>query len=227
MAETQGHICLGFTDEPYPKGTHICYLYNDEDERRQILPLFAQQALADGDAFHYVADVPTPDELPRTLAALDLTQAFKGPPEQIAAATVKEGYFPDGSFEPDAMLARLRAAYDQCKVAGLNSARFAGEMTWALRNFPADKLKIDRSFIHEVETVRSAAAVMLAVISFARTLGMRVIAEGVETVGQAQFLRHRGCDEIQGYLVARPLPPEQFIELRRRPEPIPWDAPAS
>lgn len=95
----------------------------------------------------------------------------------------------------------------------------------ALRNFPADKLKIDRSFIHEVETVPSAAAVTLAVISFARTLGMRVIAEGVETVGQAQFLRHHGCDEIQGYLVARPLPPEQFIELLRQPGPIVWDVP--
>ncbi|HEX8786771.1 MAG TPA: MEDS domain-containing protein [Telluria sp.] len=136
MAETPRHSCLGFTDEPYPEGTHICYLYNDEDERRQILPLFAQQALADGESFHYVADVPTPADLPRALAALDLTQAFKGPPEQIAAATVKEGYFPDGSFEPDAMLARLRAAYDQCKEAGLNSARFAGEMTWALRGVP-------------------------------------------------------------------------------------------
>jgi len=95
----------------------------------------------------------------------------------------------------------------------------------ALRNFPADKLKIDRSFIHEVETVPSAAAVTLAVISFARTLGMRVIAEGVETAGQAEFLRHHGCDEIQGYLAARPLPPDRLIELLGRPGPFSWDAP--
>jgi diguanylate cyclase (GGDEF)-like protein len=92
----------------------------------------------------------------------------------------------------------------------------------ALRNFPVDKLKIDRSFIHEIETVPSAAAVVLAVISFARTLGMRVIAEGVETVGQAAFLEHHGCDEIQGYLVARPLPSAQLLERFRQPVQMPW-----
>ena len=92
----------------------------------------------------------------------------------------------------------------------------------ALRNFPVDKLKIDRSFIHEIETVPSAAAVVLAVISFARTLGMRVIAEGVETVGQAAFLEHHGCDEIQGYLVARPLPSVQLLERFRQPVAMPW-----
>jgi diguanylate cyclase (GGDEF)-like protein len=92
----------------------------------------------------------------------------------------------------------------------------------ALRNFPVDKLKIDRSFIHEIESVPSAAAVVLAVISFARTLGMRVIAEGVETVGQADFLYRHGCDEIQGYLVARPLPAEQLQERYRQAEPMPW-----
>jgi diguanylate cyclase (GGDEF)-like protein len=92
----------------------------------------------------------------------------------------------------------------------------------ALRNFPVDKLKIDRSFIHEIETVPSAAAVVLAVISFARTLGMRVIAEGVETVGQAAFLHRHGCDEIQGYLVARPLPADQLQERFRQPAAMPW-----
>jgi EAL domain-containing protein (putative c-di-GMP-specific phosphodiesterase class I) len=91
-----------------------------------------------------------------------------------------------------------------------------------LRNLPADKLKIDRSFIHEIETVPSAAAVVLAVISFARALGMRVIAEGVETAGQAAFLQRHGCDEIQGYLMARPLPSEQLLECFRRPAAMPW-----
>jgi diguanylate cyclase (GGDEF)-like protein len=92
----------------------------------------------------------------------------------------------------------------------------------ALRNFPVDKLKIDRSFIHEIESVPSAAAVVLAVISFARTLGMRVIAEGVETVGQAGFLHRHGCDEIQGYLVARPLPAEQLQQRYEQPVAMPW-----
>jgi EAL domain-containing protein (putative c-di-GMP-specific phosphodiesterase class I) len=84
-----------------------------------------------------------------------------------------------------------------------------------LRNFPADTLKIDRSFVHEIETAPSAAAVVLAVISFARALG--TVAEGVETEGQAAFLQAHGCDQIQGYLVARPLPAEQLLERFRQP----------
>ena len=95
----------------------------------------------------------------------------------------------------------------------------------ALRNFPADKLKIDRSFVHEIETVPSAAAVALAVISFARTLGMRVNAEGVETLGQAQCLKKHGCDELQGFLLARPAPPEQVPALFRQPGLAEWNPP--
>lgn len=86
----------------------------------------------------------------------------------------------------------------------------------ALRNFPCDKLKIDRSFIHEIETASSAAAVTLAVISFAKTLGMRVNAEGVETPGQAHFLKKHGCDEIQGFLLAEPVPADQIQALLRQ-----------
>ena len=96
----------------------------------------------------------------------------------------------------------------------------------ALRNFPADKLKIDRSFVHEIETVPSATAVALAVISFARTLGMRVNAEGVETLGQATCLREHGCDELQGFLLARPMPPDALQALFGQPGLPAWEQPA-
>ncbi len=96
----------------------------------------------------------------------------------------------------------------------------------ALRNFPADKLKIDRSFVHEIETVPSATAVALAVISFARTLGMRVNAEGVETLGQAICLREHGCDELQGFLLARPMPPDALQALFGQPGLPAWEQPA-
>ena len=80
----------------------------------------------------------------------------------------------------------------------------------ALRNFPVDKLKIDRSFVHEIETDQSAAAVALAVISFARTLGMQVNAEGVETPEQLAFLQGLGCHLYQGYLHSRPVALEEL-----------------
>jgi hypothetical protein len=141
MTATERHICLGFTDEPYPEGTHICYLYHSEDERRQILPLYAQQALADGEAFKYVADVPSPADLPCALEALDLARVFAAPSGQADATTTREGYYPDGAFDPDGMIARLRAAWQECRAAGLAGARFAGEMSWALRGVPgADRI---------------------------------------------------------------------------------------
>jgi hypothetical protein len=141
MAAPGRHVCLGFTDEPYPAGTHLCYLYNNEEERRQILPLYAREALLANEAFNYVADVPSRADLPRALARLDLAAAARDCPRQMEAAITAEGYFPTGCFDPDDMLARLRESWVQCQASGLAGARFAGEMTWALRGIPgADRI---------------------------------------------------------------------------------------
>jgi diguanylate cyclase (GGDEF)-like protein len=84
-----------------------------------------------------------------------------------------------------------------------------------LRQFPVGKLKIDRSFIRDVETSPDAAAIATAVISLAKTLNLRVIAEGVETEGQLAFLRSHDCDEIQGYYFSRPLRTNEVPALLR------------
>jgi diguanylate cyclase (GGDEF)-like protein/PAS domain S-box-containing protein len=76
-----------------------------------------------------------------------------------------------------------------------------------LRRFPIDRIKIDQSFTREVESTTDAAAIARAVIHLGQALGLRVLAEGVETEGQLFFLRRNGCHEIQGYLYARPLDP--------------------
>jgi len=141
MSELERHVCLGFTDEPYPAGTHLCYLYNGDEERRQILPLYARQALLAREAFNYVADVPSRAELPQALEELGLTLPVCEGPGQMKAAITEEGYYPTGHFSPDEMLARLREAWTECQSKGLNGARFAGEMTWALRGIPgADRI---------------------------------------------------------------------------------------
>lgn len=75
-----------------------------------------------------------------------------------------------------------------------------------LREHHFDKLKIDRSFVQNIETERESAAVVRAIVAMARELGIRVCVEGVETTGQFATVRDIGCDEIQGYLVARPSP---------------------
>jgi hypothetical protein len=99
MDTARRHICLGFTDELYPEGTHICYLYNSDEERRHILPLFARHAMLENEAFGYLADVRTRAELPRAMSELDLTRALAGKAGQVELSTVEEGYYPEGAFD--------------------------------------------------------------------------------------------------------------------------------
>jgi EAL domain-containing protein (putative c-di-GMP-specific phosphodiesterase class I) len=85
-----------------------------------------------------------------------------------------------------------------------------------LKRYPIDKLKIDQSFIVDVSGGDNAA-IATAIIQLGRALGLRVLAEGVETAEQLEFLRQQGCDEVQGYLCGRPLPAEQFAQAHLKP----------
>ncbi len=82
----------------------------------------------------------------------------------------------------------------------------------ALKRFPVSRLKIDQSFISGLPDDESDAAIASAVISMAQKLKLQVIAEGVETQAQADFLRHAGCDEIQGYWISRPVTADVLCE---------------
>ncbi|MCP4266685.1 MAG: EAL domain-containing protein [Candidatus Brocadiaceae bacterium] len=82
-----------------------------------------------------------------------------------------------------------------------------------LKNLPIDKLKIDRSFVSDVTTNADDATIVKSIISLAHNLNLKVIAEGVETVEQLEFLRTHDCDEIQGYLLGKPEPPEKYKHL--------------
>ncbi len=79
-----------------------------------------------------------------------------------------------------------------------------------LRVFPVDRIKIDRSFVQEVDRDNKSAAVVRAIIGLARELGLKTTAEGIETHSQLRMLQSLGCDEIQGYLVSRPKPLQVF-----------------
>jgi diguanylate cyclase len=80
-----------------------------------------------------------------------------------------------------------------------------------LRRFPVDTLKIDQSFVRDLGRDPHTATIVRAIIAMARSLGLRVVAEGVETAEQQATLKAQGCQLAQGYLLSRPLPMEELV----------------
>ncbi len=85
-----------------------------------------------------------------------------------------------------------------------------------LKTFPIDKLKIDRSFVRDILSDNSDREITQAVIALSHNLGLNVVAEGVENDGQLEFLRAHGCDCVQGYYHARPMPAPDYADYARR-----------
>jgi len=85
-----------------------------------------------------------------------------------------------------------------------------------LKRFPIDCLKIDRSFVHDLHTSAKDAAIVDAISALARSLGIGLVAEGVEQGHQAEFLRARYCTEFQGHLFSHPLPADAVADAVRR-----------
>jgi EAL domain-containing protein (putative c-di-GMP-specific phosphodiesterase class I) len=90
-----------------------------------------------------------------------------------------------------------------------------------MKQLPIDTIKIDRSFVRDLPGDSEGCAIVQAIISMARALGLAIVAEGVETDEQEAFLRDRGCDEMQGFLFSRPVAPAAIAELLRSPPHLP------
>lgn len=86
----------------------------------------------------------------------------------------------------------------------------------SLKNLPIDRVKIDRLFVRDMEQNTNDIAITSAIIAMAHRLQMKVVAEGVETAKQSELLSIRGCDEAQGYLYSKPLPPESLLRFLNR-----------
>jgi EAL domain-containing protein (putative c-di-GMP-specific phosphodiesterase class I) len=79
-----------------------------------------------------------------------------------------------------------------------------------LTRFPPDRIKIDKAFVSNVDRSSADAAIASAILSLGQNLGVTVTAEGIERSGQLEWLRERGCDEVQGFLLSRPLSAQEL-----------------
>jgi EAL domain-containing protein (putative c-di-GMP-specific phosphodiesterase class I) len=85
-----------------------------------------------------------------------------------------------------------------------------------LKRFQFDTLKVDQSFVRGMETDQASSAIVRTVVTLGRSLGLQVVAEGVETVGQLEMLRSIGCQAFQGYLFSKPVPADAVCPLVER-----------
>ncbi|MGF6771691.1 diguanylate cyclase (GGDEF)-like protein/PAS domain S-box-containing protein [Paraburkholderia sp. GAS199] len=132
----------------------------------------------------------------------------EGMPGQSIAVEITEGLLLDAELNGKLLTFRdagIRVSIDDFGT-GYSSLAY-------LKRFDIDYLKIDRSFVHNLGTDADNQALCEAMVVLAHKLGLKVIAEGVETVEQRDFLRDVGCDYAQGYLYSMPVPPDQFERL--------------
>jgi len=138
--------------------------------------------------------------------------ADSGFPARLLEMEITESALAERTEEARLVLVRLRELGLRIAVDDFGT----GYSSLAqLKRFPIDVLKIDQGFIRDIPQSEDDMAISAAIIAMGHSMGLSVLAEGVETEGQLAFLRGRGCDTYQGYLCSRPVPADEFAALLR------------
>jgi EAL domain-containing protein (putative c-di-GMP-specific phosphodiesterase class I) len=171
--------------------------YHEDGLSLRVAVNISAQQLTQGDFVDVVESIIRECRLPPSLLELELT-------ESVLMSNVEE----------------IIVLFQRLKKLGLSIALDdfgTGYSSLAyLKRLPVDRLKIDRSFILDVPWDKDDVAITRTIIAMARSLNLGVIAEGVEHVSQFDFLKKEGCEEFQGYALARPMPPEGIAHMIRQ-----------
>lgn len=144
------------------------------------------------------------------LAMIDRTLQSTGLDPRLLELEITESAVMD---EPEVAQERLEEISSRGIRIAMDDFGIGYSSMSLLKLFPVDTLKVDRSFVRDLVTDRDDRAIIVAIIAMAKAVGIRIVAEGVETEEQLAFLRKEGCDEVQGFLFSRPLPVEQLMAV--------------
>jgi len=129
-------VPMGFTGKTFPPGIHMCYIYNDENERNSIIFRFLESGLLNGENVSYFMDINTVDEMKEHEVALGLDKLHEEQHGHFSLGSAREVYCPTGVFDPDEMLYKVTEFYTQSMDEGYTGARATGEMSWATKGVP-------------------------------------------------------------------------------------------
>ncbi|MDD5214827.1 MAG: EAL domain-containing protein, partial [Methylococcales bacterium] len=167
-------------------------LENDDDGHLKISINMSPRQLLKGDGDHM---------------AIQFLQKMNINPNFVVIE-ITEGVLLDNSALILEKLERLQAAGIELSLDDFGTGYSAIAY---LKKFNLDYLKIDRSFVKDLETEESDVAIAEAIVVMAHRLGLKIVAEGVETQGQRDLLETAGCEYIQGYFYAKPMPKGEFL----------------
>ncbi|WP_407518982.1 bifunctional diguanylate cyclase/phosphodiesterase [Methylobacterium oryzisoli] len=154
---------------------------------------------------------------PRIVAMIRGILAETGLPGSRLEIEITEGTLMQDEERAFAVLRELRAEGIRISMDDFGTG-YSSLST--LHRFPFDKIKIDQSFVRRVPDDRDSAAIVRAIATLGSSLGIKTTAEGVETDQQSRFIADEGCDQIQGYLISRPVPAARIAALFRDTHPL-------
>ncbi|MDH5474297.1 MAG: MEDS domain-containing protein [Cyclobacteriaceae bacterium] len=156
MCKERCEINLGFTSEKFKEGTHMCFIYSDEEERKSVITKFIEAGVKAGEQVSYIAYDMEKEEMIDWLKTAGVSISEK----DITLTSTKETYCPTGAFVPEEMLETLRGLYNSSKRNKYKSARVSGEMIWALDGIPgSERLMEYESLINRVVETHPITAI--------------------------------------------------------------------
>ncbi len=206
MANDRHFTSLGFTAERFPAGTHMCFIYNNEEERRAVMAGYIESGFKEGDLTFYLVHKTTPQEFSAHLADYGITLPASLKPDQWVLKSAQETYTPDRTFIPDRMLETLKAFYQSGIKAGFKGVRGMGEMEWALEGMPGSDGLIEYE-----------ARINTVVAEYPLTAICQYDARKFDGATLFDVLNVHPMMVVRGQVVRNPyyLPPDEFFRRRQ------------